>query len=87
MAFVDVWKAAVEGKVFKLIIEKDFRRPGFLNGKSNLYLIAPRKPCMVLADAMDDLIEVVLANGGQVFFVADGLLTDYKKIAAIHRYR
>lgn len=83
----DIWSAAMEGKAFKLLVEKDYRCPGFL-GENNyyLYLRPPQRPHMVLTDAVDDLIEMVLEKEGRVFFVDNGLLKDYERIGLITRY-
>ena len=83
----DIWSAASEGKAFKLMVEKDYRCPGFVT--ENNYVLSlrpPQKPHKVLTDAVDDLIEMVLEKGGQVFFVDNGLLKDYQRIALITRY-
>jgi hypothetical protein len=83
----DSWSAAKEGKAFKLLVEKDYRCPGFLDKEEyRLYLHPPQKPHKVLADAVDDLIEMVMEKNGQVFFVDNGLLKDYQRLAMITRY-
>lgn len=83
----DIWSAAMEGKAFKLLVEKDYRCPGFLGENSyHLYLRPPQRPHTVLTDAVDDLIELVLEKEGRVFFVDNGLLKDYKRIGLITRY-
>lgn len=83
----DIWSAAMEGKAFKLLVEKDYRCPGFLGENSyHLYLQPPQMPHTVLTDAVDDLIELVLEKEGRVFFVDNGLLKDYKRIGLITRY-
>ncbi len=83
----DIWSAAMEGKAFKLLVEKDYRYPGFLDENNfHLYLRPPQKQHTVLADAVDDLIELVLKKEGKVFFVDNGLLKDYERIALITRY-
>ena len=85
-----VWKATNEGNASKLLVEKDFRKPGFvliLNGTNHLYIRPPKKPHKILADAVDDIIELVLEKSGQVYFVDNGLLKDYKHIALITRYQ
>lgn len=83
----DIWSAAMEGKAFKLLVEKDYRCPGFLDENDyHLYLRPPQKPHKVLADAVDDLAELVLKEEGKVFFVDNGLLKDYERIALITRY-
>ena len=39
-----------------------------------------------IKDAVDDVIEKVLKNGGDVEFVDEGLLKDYQHIALIQYY-
>ena len=83
----EVWQAAKEGKAFKLLVEKDFRSPGFVDKDAyRLYLRPPQKPHKVLADAVDDVIEMVLEKNGHVFFTDNGMLKDYQRIALITRY-
>jgi predicted transcriptional regulator len=51
--------------------------------------ITPMKNGSVSAmidDAVDEVIEIVLAKGGRVVFVEDGALNDHKHIALILRY-
>lgn len=84
----EVWQAAKEGKAFKLLVEKDFRRPGFVNkdDEYRLHLHPPQKLHRVLADAVDDIIEMVLEKNGHVFFTDNDMLKDYQRIALITRY-
>ena len=83
----EVWEATKEGKAFKLLVEKDFRSPGFAEKEAyHLYLRPPQKPHRVLADAVDDIIEMVLEKNGHVFFTDNGMLKDYQRIALITRY-
>ncbi|MBZ5858070.1 baeRF3 domain-containing protein [Flavihumibacter profundi] len=83
----DVWQAAKEGKALKLLVEKDYRCPGFTDKEGyHLYLRPPEKTHNILADAVDDLIEMVLNKNGQVYFTENGSLSDYEKIALITRY-
>ena len=83
----EVWQAAKEGKAFKLLVEKDFRSPGFVDKDAyRLYLRPPQTPHKVLADAVDDIIEMVLEKNGQVFFTDNGMLKDYQRVALITRY-
>ena len=83
----DIWSAAKEGKAFKLLVEKDYRCPGFVDrDEYYLYLRPPQKPHKVLADAVDDIIEMVLEKNGHVFFTDNGMLKDYQRIALITRY-
>ena len=41
---------------------------------------------LFIKDAVDDVIEKVLENGGDVEFVDEGLLKEYKHIALIKYY-
>ena len=83
----DIWNVTQEGKAFKLLVEKDYRTPGFLaDNEYHLYLRPPMKPHKVLADAVDDLIETVLEKNGYVYFVDNGTLKKHHRIALITRY-
>ena len=83
----DIWSAAKEGKAFKLLVEKDYRCPGFVDrDEYHLYLRPPQKPHKILADAVDDLIEMVLEKNGHVYFVDNGMLKDYQRMVLITRY-
>ena len=70
-----------------LLVEDDFRYPARLNA-SGLHLrpaddaTAPD----VIDDAVDELIEFVLAQGGRVTFVDNGTLATHQSIALILRY-
>jgi hypothetical protein len=84
----NVWKAAAEKKGRLLVIEKNYRcaaeqgpagtdiRPHDEAGNNPFYI----------KDAVDDVIEKVLENGGDVEFVDEGLMADYGHIALIQYY-
>jgi hypothetical protein len=83
----EVWYAVKEGKGFKLLVEKDFRMPGFVDEEGNhLYLQPPKISHKILADAVDDIIEMVLEKNGHVYFTDNGMLNEYQHIALIARY-
>jgi Bacterial archaeo-eukaryotic release factor family 3 len=83
----EVWKAASEGRGFKLLVEKDFKKPGFVeSGKPHLFLRQPVAPHAVLPDVVNDVIEMVLDKNGQIFFTDNGTLKEYNHIALITRY-
>lgn len=83
----EVWKAVQEGRGLKLLVEKDFRQPGFLvKDAYRLFIRPPQNAHRILADAVDDIIEMMLEKNGQVFFTDNGLLKDYQHIALITRY-
>lgn len=83
----DTWSAAKEGKALLLLLEKDYRCPGFLTADEyQLYLRPPGKLHKSVADAVDDLVETVLEKNGRVFFTDNGMLKEYNRIALITRY-
>lgn len=82
-----VWQATKDGKAFKLLVEKDFRKSGFItDGGYQLHVRPTEKAYKIVADAVDDVMEMVLEMGGQVFLTDNGLLKDYEHIALITRY-
>jgi len=83
-----VWRAAMEKKGKLLIVEKDFVCPAII-GKDEYTLnttIFDTNDPNVLPDAVDDVIEQVLKNDGDIAFVDNEKLTKYKRIALITRY-
>lgn len=84
----DIWKAAKEGRGFKLLVEKDLSLPGFIINEDeyHLYLKPPKKAHHVLADAVNHLIETVLEKKGEVVMVENDTLKDQERIALITRY-
>lgn len=82
-----VWEATKEGKALKLLVEKDYRCPGFVTENDyNLYLRPPNATHKTLPDAVDELIETVLQKNGKVYFTDNDWLKDYGRIALITRY-
>lgn len=83
----EVWRASMEGRALILLVEKDYRCPGFvIEEEYHLFLRPPALPHKVLADAVDDLMEIVIEKNGQVIFVDNGQLRDYQRVALIMRY-
>jgi hypothetical protein len=84
----NIWKAAKEGRGFKLLVENDFTLPGFIINEEeyHLYLQPPNKNHQVLADAINNLIEIVLEKKGEVIMLENDRLKDYERIALITRY-
>jgi hypothetical protein len=83
----EVWPLANEGRGATLLVEEDYHYPA-RHDPTGLYLIPAVDPTApeVLDDAVDDMIEVVLAKGGRVVFEDPGVLTAYQHIAMILRY-
>ncbi len=83
----EIWQAASEGRALKLLVEKDYRVPGFVGKEDKrLYLSEPAVLHHIVTDAVDDLIEMVTGKNGKVFFVDNGALKDYNRIGLITRY-
>ena len=83
----NVWQATKDGKAFKLLVEKDFRKSGFITDDGYQFHERPTgKPYKIVTDAVDDIMEMVLEMGGQVYFTDNNLLKDYQQIALITRY-
>ena len=75
----DVYKAASQKRGRLLIVEKNYFSPAFIGEKDELN---PMEESMLnniiyIKDVVDDIIEKVLENGGDVEFVSDDLLKDY----------
>lgn len=84
----DVWKQASQHRGRLLIIEKNFRCAGekeCLEAATSLPT-DPYNRFSYIKDAVDDVIEKVLEDGGDVEFVDDGLLKDYHHISLIQHY-
>lgn len=84
----EVWQAAAEGRGLKLLLEKDFKKPGFIEDGDRhlLHLMPPGTPHKTLPDAVDDLIEMVLDKNGDIFLVDNDALKNHQHIALIARY-
>jgi len=84
----DVWKQASQHRGKLLIIEKNFRCAGELGCKEDIINVPSDSynKFSYIKDAVDDVIEKVLEDGGDVEFVEDGLLKDYHHISLIQHY-
>ncbi|MBZ5856551.1 baeRF3 domain-containing protein [Flavihumibacter profundi] len=85
----DVWKDATQKKGRLLIVEKNYMFPAKLvsgDGKFSGYDPATNN-AFYIKDAIDDIIEKVLASGGDVEFVDEGFLSDFKRIVLIDYYK
>jgi len=83
-----VWRVAAEARGRILLVEKDFKESARLGTDGYTLLIddevenTPNK----IEDAVDDIIEMVLKNRGDVVFVSEGALAGFQRIAIINRY-
>ena len=82
-----VWQAAQAGRGAILIVEQGFHTSARVDS-SRINLIPADNPAErgVLDDAVDELIEIILAKGGQVVFTEDGTLELHQRITLILRY-
>lgn len=83
----EVWRFAVDGRIDTLFVEEDFHYPAVLSqdGRSLIKAEDPKAP-RVMDDAVDNLIEIVIDKGGKAYFMDNGSLKSYQKIAGILRY-
>ena len=83
----EVWRMAAEGRGDLLLVEEDYHTPGRVDESGmHLTIESDPTPLDVLDDAVDDVIEMVLAKGGRVVFVEDGALEKHQRIALILRF-
>ena len=84
----NVWQESNHHKGWLLVIEKNYQCAGFtgINEDILYHSIAPLVNYSPVKDAVDDIIEKVLENGGDVEMVDDGILKAYEKIALIKYY-
>jgi len=83
----EVWRLAHEGRGDTLLVEEDYHFPAVLD-ESGTHLTPASDPTVpgVMDDAVDEVIETVLAKQGKVVFVANGQLVEHQRIALILRY-
>lgn len=82
----EVWRLAQEGRGKRLLVEKNYHVPAILTDNGGLEIVAQSGGTEVMDDAVDEIIEAVLAKGGSVVLVEDGALSAYQQIALILRY-
>jgi hypothetical protein len=81
-----VWRAAYEKRCQTLLVETGFEYPADLAPEGDRLLPYTVRGAAALDDAVDEVIEKVIADGGDVFFYDPGVLDDHQRIAAILRY-
>lgn len=84
----DVWCEAMGRKGKLLLIEKNYTYAAERGSCDEIIYkaIEPFNKFSYIKDAVDDVIEKVLENGGDVEFVDEGFLKDYQHIALIKYY-
>ncbi len=84
----NVWKEASQKKGRLLIVEKNYVYPAYHSASPEIIFKQDEfnKNAFYIKDAVDDAIEKVLASGGDVEFVDEGMLKNYRKIVLIEYY-
>jgi len=79
----EVWKAAYQQKGRLLVVEKNYMVPAQKGSDPEIIYQKDfsNNNSFFIKDAVDDIIEKVLENGGDVEFVDTNLLSDYEHIA------
>lgn len=81
-----VWRAAAEGRVRVLAVDEGYKQPATVDDSGlELTFVEDATAPGVLDDAVDELVEAVIAKGGDVVFVQDKL-ADLQHVAASLRY-
>jgi len=83
----EVWRLAQEGRGRLLLVEEDFHYPARMD-ETGLRIEPAENPDEpdVMDDAVDEIVETVLAKQGKVLFMDNGRLADHQRIALILRY-
>jgi hypothetical protein len=85
----EVWREAMNRKGRLLVVEKNYMYPAEHGGSEDV-ITKVEKPYIrfsYIKDAVDDVIEQVLENGGDVEFIDEDSLKDYDHIALMLYYR
>ncbi len=84
----EVWRDAMQNKGQLLIVEKNFMYAAQRGGIEDVLYDVGRSTNQFsfIKDAVDDVLEKVLANGGDVEFVNEGSLEKFQHIVLINYY-
>ncbi|BAU63367.1 hypothetical protein STA3757_07310 [Stanieria sp. NIES-3757] len=82
----EAWRMVQEGRGKRLLVEKNYHVPAILTDSGQLELVDSSGGTEVMDDAVDEIIELVLAKGGKVTLVEDDTLSVSRRIALILRY-
>lgn len=82
----EVWPLARDGRIATLVVEGGFMVPARIDEHQQLHPADDPHHPEVNDDIVDDTIETVLLQGGNVIVVNDGALDEHQRIAAVLRY-
>jgi hypothetical protein len=82
----EAWRLAQEGRGKRLLVEKNYHVPAIVSETGKLELVDQAGGVEIMDDAVDEVIELVLAKGGEVTLVDDGELSAHQRMALILRY-
>jgi hypothetical protein len=85
-AIEEVWRLANEGRGKLLLVEKGYHVPAVVDERGGLQVVEAKGGTDVMDDAVDEIIEAVLAKGGEVMLMDDDALPDHRHIALTLRY-
>lgn len=87
-AIGDLWRAALDGRGYKLFVEKDHSLTGYVsdNNEYELYLQPPKHAYTIVPDIVNRIIELVIEKDGEVILVENDALRDHMRMALITRY-
>ncbi len=85
----EVWDTATNYKGQLLVVESNYMYAAGQGGIEDIIYTAtqPYNKFSYVKDAVDDIIEKILENGGDVEFVDKGVLQNYQHIALVKYYR
>ncbi len=82
----EVWRLANDGRGKLLLVEKGYHVPAIVTANGGLETVAEPGGTDVMDDAVDEIIEAVLAKGGDVMLMEDGSLPNAQRITLTLRY-
>jgi Bacterial archaeo-eukaryotic release factor family 3 len=84
----EVWKEAMNLKGRLLVVEKNYKYAAehAASGEGIYKATEPYNRFSYIKDAVDEVMEKVLTNGGDVEFAEEGVLKDYHHIALVQYY-
>src|SRR5690606_27385714 len=79
-------KDAYDGKVGALLLEENRIIPGRIAGRTNVVLGAQENADYLVDDVLDDLAELVLEHGGEVWIMPQERMPSTTGAASINRF-